>query len=107
MCGCLTPRGKRSRLIQECITRLPHPREASDKLIPQISPPRKKFLFLQHHIHTNRCSQPTASLLAPKKRNEVSFGPKTDSQSNGTVQLNVFRSGCADPWRLCPVGAQD
>lgn len=35
--------GKRSLLIQECMAQLPHPCEASDKLIPHISPLRRKY----------------------------------------------------------------
>lgn len=78
--------GKRSLLIQECIAQLPHPCEASDKLIPQISPRRRKYLPLLHHIHMNRCSQPTALLLASlKSRMKPILAWKSSSQSSRTM----------------------
>lgn len=78
--------GKRSLLIQECIAQLPHPCEASGKLIPQISPLRRKYLLLLHHIHMNRCSQPTVPLLASlKSRMKPTSAQKTNSQSNKTM----------------------
>lgn len=78
--------GKRSLLIQECIAQLPHPCEASDKLIPQISPRRRKYLPLLHHIHMNRCSQPTALLLASlKSRMKPTLARKSSSQSSRTM----------------------
>lgn len=78
--------GKRSLLILECIAQLPHPCEASGKLIPQISPPRRKYLLLLHHIHMNRCSQPTAPLLASlKSRMKPTSAQKSNSWSNRTM----------------------
>lgn len=78
--------GKRSLLIQERIAQLPHPCEASDKLIPQISPRRRNCLLLLHHIHMNRCSQPTAPLLASlKSRMKPTSARKSNSQSNRTM----------------------
>lgn len=109
------PQGKRSLLMQECIAEPPHPCEASDKLIPQISPPGKKYLLLLFHIPMNRCSQPTTPLsTSPKKQNEASFGPEViQPKQRDCAQLkhpafcegaqpNMFRPGCTDPWRLCP-----
>lgn len=87
MCGCLTPQGKRSLLIQECVAQLPHPCEASDKLIPQISPPGKKYLLLLCHVHMNRCSQSTAPLSSSpqKSRMKPSLAWKSYSRSNVTA----------------------
>lgn len=78
--------GKRSLLIQECMAQLPHPCEASNKLIPQISPSRRKYLLLLHHIHMNRCGRPTAPLLASlKSRMKPTSAQKSNSQSNRTM----------------------
>lgn len=78
--------GKRSQLIQECIAQLPHPCEASDKLVAQISPPRRKYLLLLHHIHMDRCSQHSAPLLASlKSRIKSTSAQKSNSQSNRTM----------------------
>ena len=85
MCSCLMPQGKRSLLIQECIAQLPHPCEASDKLIPQISPPGKKYLLLLCHVHVNRCSQPTAPLSASQKSRRKPASAWSYSQSNVTA----------------------
>lgn len=108
--------GKRSLLMQERIAQLPHPCEASDKLIPQISPRRRNCLLLLHHIHTNRCSQPTAPLLASlKSRMKPTSARKSNSQSNRTMsrwnvafcmgaQPIISRLGCTDPRKLCLSG---
>lgn len=77
MCRCLTPQGKRSLLIRACIAQLPHPCEATDPLIPQISPPGKKYLLLLRYVHMEQVQAAHgSSLTIPKKQNETSFGPE-------------------------------
>lgn len=108
--------GKRSLLIQECIAQLPHPCEASGKLIPQISPLRRKYLLLLHHIHMNRCSQPTVPLLASLKSRMKPTSAQKTVRVTGLctgetccfsigAQPIISRSGCTDPLKLCLNGS--
>lgn len=68
MCGCLTnATGQEEPADSGMHCSTASPSEASDKLIPQISPPGKKYSLLLHHVHMSRCSQPTAPLSASQK----------------------------------------
>lgn len=68
--------GKRSLLIQECTAQLPHPCEASDKLIPHISPLRRKYCSCCTTSHEQVQPAHCASLGIPKKQNEANFSPE-------------------------------